>query len=81
MFLCFLGFVFLFGLWLFLFSSLVPLSGVFLLINSFNSDPPNNGASCCALGIVGKSSTNKGALSWFHNFVMLKDYYGKVIRY
>jgi len=36
----------------------------------------NNGASCCTLGTVEKSSMSRGASSWFHNVL---TYGGEVI--
>jgi len=41
-------------------------------------DLPNHGASCRTLGTIGKPSMDKGATSWFHNFL---TYIVKVIEY
>jgi len=34
---------------------------------------PNDGASCHALGVVGKCSMNKGVSSWFHNVLTYNE--------
>jgi hypothetical protein len=34
---------------------------------------PSDGASCHALGVVGKFSLNKGVSSWFHNVSIFND--------
>ncbi len=49
---------------------------VFFWVCLFFSDLPNHGASCYKLGIIGKLSINRDALSWFHN---VSTYDGEVI--
>jgi len=40
---------------------------VVYLICLLHWNPPNDGASCHAFGVIAKFSMNKGVSSWFHN--------------